>query len=381
MKNYLVLDFSEMKLNNWAVLLGRKNIKAVQTPVLDFSVFKCDWKDKCLWFIYSSQWNKTLTMEDVSGIFYHFPEFEPFEKIVGLPNSYNVEDGSLIEKLEQQFSNVTLYIQLAFAGDPQTIIYPNQKKLKVVSSGPFNERYVTEDGETKLRCTQTYENISDYKLALCWFWLVNHLSLINRTLLEKMISSIQPENKVFILGRRITDGAGYSTADSRKFYTSVLQKIVSEEKYKLHSLLNPHIDFSGFARNGTSTALLLDYNSCYFNLIFESWAPHVDLTDTFTEKTASYCAFSGPSFLIANPHLISMLESIGIKPLNSFFTGDTLEEQLRNFCDFYQYSTEEEIKLFYNQQVEIQKNNREIFWNYAENSKDSILELIFQENE
>jgi hypothetical protein len=76
-----------------------------------------------------------------------------------------------------------------------------------------------------------------------------------------------------------------------------------------------------------------------------------------------------------------MLESIGIKPLNSFFTGDTLEEQLRNFCDFYQYSTEEEIKLFYNQQVEVQKNNREIFWNYAENSKDSILELIFQENE
>jgi len=381
MKNYLVLDFSEMKLNNWAVLLGRKNIKAVQTSVLDFSVFKCDWKDNCLWFIYSSQWNKLLKMEDVSGIFYHFPEFESFEKIVGLPNSYNVEDGSLIEKLEQQLSNVTFYIQLAFAGDPQTIIYPNHKKLKVVSSGPFNEKYITSNGEVKLALTKNYAHISDYKLTLCWFWMVNHLSLINKSLLEDMISNMNTHNKIFILGRRITDGAGYSTADSRKYYTQILQDIVSEEKYHLHSVLNPHMDFSGFARNGTTTALLLDYNSCYFNLIFESWAPHIDLTDTFTEKTASYCAISGPSFLIANPHLIDIIESMGIKPLNSFFTGDTLEEKLKNFCEFYQHSTEQEIKTFYNQQLEVQRNNRNIFWNYAENSKDSILELIFQENE
>ena len=361
MTNYWVIDFSEMGLNNWAVLTGRHRLERMDHG--DFSVFKFQWNDKVFWLTYSNLWSKRIRFPDYPDVLNAFPEFHSFHRIINVPNSPNTFEGDFVEEFQKTYSDDVTFLRLAFAGDPQDDFISPRKHLRVVSSTLMNN--------------QLGENFTDFRLTLAWFFLINHISLVDQELLEQTISRMPVKDKVFMLGRRIIDTDRNSNPFRHSFANQLFHRI-SPEKYEVKSLLKPHIDFTGGCRNGTATGLMLDYNSYYFNVIMESWGPGIN-TDTFTEKTVMFAAIAGPSFLITNDVQLKLLNSLGIRPLNDFFPGDTLEDKFSSFCDFVENSTSEERLTFYQQQSIIQKENRKLFWEYANSIKTEVLQYIIQE--
>jgi len=379
MENYLIVDFSEMGLNNWAVLLGRQNIQRIEdrkireeitrgctfSPTEGYSVFKAEIGHQCFWLVYNMNFGLRLQPEDYKIILSHFPEFSTYRHIIGVPNAETSSD-SFIEQFTEKFGDDVTFVQLAFAGDPQKAMYSPRHNLKIIACHLLTR---TSSENTN------YPYYIDYRLGMVWFWLLNHYSLIDYLLLEKMIDSFSAEDRIFMLGRRITDNDGFSDMGSRKKYFNVLNQLVSPEKYKLESKLKPHIDFAGMQRVGLSVGLLLSYNSSYFSVIQESWDPK-NLREAFTEKTTMAVTFSGPSFIVSNMHHQEVLNSMGIQTLNAFFDGEDTEEKFINFCKFVENSTPEERLTFYQQQRIIQKNNRKIFWDFALSPKHEALQFI-----
>ena len=361
MTNYWVIDFSEMGLNNWAVLTGRHRLTRMDRG--KFTVFQFQWEDKTFWFTYYNIWSKRIRFPDYPDVLAAFPEFHAYKKIINIPNSPSTFNGDFIDEFQKAYEDDVTFVRLAFAGDPQEPFVTPRKNLRIVSSSLINHQ-----------SEQDYHK--DFGLALVWFYLINHVSLVDPEKLEQMISSMPVTDKVFLLGRRITDEDQKGNS-ARSFYAQHMFQHLSPERYEMKSVLKPHIDFTGAHRNSTNTGLLLDYNSYYFNVIMESWDPNIS-ADTFTEKTLTFAALSGPSFLVVNDTQLEFLHSIQIRPLNDFFPGDNLYEKFCAFCSFLENSTSEQRLTFYRQQCIIQKENRKLFWEYANSIKTQALNYILE---
>lgn len=123
-----------------------------------------------------------------------------------------------------------------------------------------------------------------------------------------------------------------------------------------------------------------DYLYCNFNLIFETLNPANSIECFITEKTFKGLFFGKPFLLVTSEVLLNYLKNRGYYILNFEFK-ETIEsyqdvkESIKNFTDWIQSATDDEIENKYNEFLTKSINNRKILFEYLNDYSQS--EKIF----
>ncbi len=123
-----------------------------------------------------------------------------------------------------------------------------------------------------------------------------------------------------------------------------------------------------------------DYLYCNFNLVFETLNP-ANTTECFiTEKTFKGLFFGKPFLLVTSEVILNYLKNRGYHLLNFEFketitSYQDVKQSIKNFTDWIQSATEDEIEKKYNEFLNKSINNRKILFEYLNDYSQS--EKIF----
>jgi hypothetical protein len=349
--NYLILNYSEIRLLNFAIIFGKNNLK-LEDKNKDFNVYTYYHNDSKIFIPIlnnNSMFRFKLGTEKI--LLNQFEYLKSAEKIIVLPDTANTE-------IVKTFADNKL-LHIVFQGDPFLPVYDESVKV-ICSTKYFIQSNI----------------ISDIKLCLPFFFYKHQISLVDFNELSNC-ENTNPLDKVFVYGRRSDENINL-VLRHRGYFIKKIKEWLGEDKIETANLLHNDIELESISTGRYHLGNFFDYQKCMFNVVFES--QHVDYCNEaqnwISEKTLFALLFANPPFLLVNRDILNVLKELGIKLLNDDFEDADIGISFDKFCKFLKESSiGDRIELFKKHKL-IQIENRKKLLDYIYSAKEDVINFI-----
>jgi hypothetical protein len=361
---YVIYDYSTQGLSNWAVLLGKDNIKLIDKKE-NITLYYFEYNDIQFYYPQASLELRLPIETNLENFaLNYYSELIEYKKIISLHNPLNQTHLDFVNDLIEKYKSNSIIVHLQFQGDPSFAIYKNDSVKTITST--FN----VQDKDNKNVYT-------DIKLCIPFFYYKHLLSLVNFDNIN-CFENKNPEDKIFMYSRRIYETSNPDMRD-RKYFANKLREFLSEDKYEFGDRFRYEIEGERISFGAYHLGNYFDYNEYMFNVVSESIysdSPPFSTNNFISEKSMFAILFSNPFFLLANIIIRNIYKDMGIEFLNDEFDTDDIGDKFEMFCKFINNSTYEQRFELYKKYKVIQKQNREILLNYIRNPKLNCLEFL-----
>ena len=353
---FVILSFAEDgNLIQAAIIFGKYNIKLVDTNA-DYNIYKTVFENNTFYFPIKKN-NNELQIGDEETILKTFNYLNSCKKIILLP-------GHNYQKVEDKFDNEKIF-RISIQGDPCTI--PFDKKVNIITSVKPNGIILN-------------NLMYDIKLCIPYFFYRHQISLVNFELIDK-IENKSLNDKIFLYLRRFEDGQ--ENMKDRAYFIKKIKSKIGENYLETFNPLIKDFELSKVSVGLYHLGNFFDYNSCMFNLVFES--QRVDYAEDYqtwiSEKSLFAVLFANPFFLLANPTILKSYKELGVELLNDEFTGNDIEEKFDNFCKLFEDNRIEDRKKLYLKMSEKRIENRKKVLDYIYSPKKEIIKFLISQYE
>jgi len=353
---FVILSFAHGDLIEAAIIFGKYNIKLVDTNT-DYNIYQTQFENNTFYFPIKKN-NRELEIGDEENILKNFPYLNSCKKIILIP------EHNFLKNVMDRFYNETIF-RISIQGDPCS--FPFDEKVNMITS-------------VKPNGTILHNFIYDIKLCIPYFFYRHQISLVNFELLDEF-SDKHFKDKLFFYLRRFEDGK--PKQKDRAYFIKKLKEKVSENYLETFNPLLRDFELSNVSVGLYHLGNFFDYNSCMFNMIFES--QKVDRGDDrgtwISEKSIFAVLFANPFFLLANPTILKAYKELGIELLNDEFVGNNIEEKFDMFCELFTNGKLEDRKNLFLKMKGKQKENRKKILDYIYSPKTEVIKFIIKQYE
>ncbi len=352
--NYVILSYSENgSLTIGAIIFGKYNLNLIDTNET-YNLYKFSIENNTIYYPVSKI-NQELKLGEEKNILQSFSCLVECKKIIFLPFSN-------YENIISLFSEEKIF-RISIQADPHNI--PFDKNVNIITSVKPNHNIIN-------------NILYNIKLCIPYFFYIHQLSLVNYDLLN-LFKNKEPKDKIFYYLRRIEDSV--KNLRDRAYFIKKTESKIEKSFLETANGLHKNIELNKVSWGLYHLGNFFDYNSCMFNIIFESQL--VDYCETngdtqtwISEKSIFAILFANPFFLFANTFILKSLKELGIELLNDEFEGNDIEEKFDNFCKLFTDDKTEDRKKLYLKMSEKQIENRKKLLDYIHSPKKDVIEFL-----
>ena len=337
-------------------------------------------RDNSVYFIHSLAKNKKLVeknneyqlfyVEDYDFYIYYLTNLQPNDYVFSviknlskdnyvhyLLGDYN--DEFVISYLEKQmdFKNFDYSLIFNFGetiGNNNPYNLKEYKKLKYL----FSSTYVNDDKTFNWQKLNQEKFIFDIKYTFLFTYF--KFGLNNILHIDSDYENKNKKNKIFVY-TKVGDRLGRINAVNRiKNIDRFYKKEFNEDDWFWH--------YTNY--NQYHVSFYMDYTTCKFNLIFETFdETFVDISFA-TEKSCKAFITNTPTYLHVNNFVLNELHNSGFYTLNKNF------ENYEKFVRFMEQCSDKEFENLYLETKELSKDNKKILEDYIYSDKVKEINLL-----
>jgi len=225
-----------------------------------------------------------------------------------------------------------------------------------------NEKHINEIADIQ----HTNKMVINYLYSLLYFYVKCGFNFFDKGELKLNIGSRIPA--VFF----------YNKNEDRSWRKYFSNKLITTNNTNVKSFTAEDSFWMNMNNNLLHTPFIVDYNTHYFNFVFETQPPF-DTTNTharfITEKTLKALMVETPSYVLLQKETYDSLKAHGFYFLNDEF-GEYNLENYEKFITFLKTCNNQQLESLYNNSLEKSKYNKTKLETYIYSYKETEIKLL-----